>query len=110
MRKIVINKSYGNTVHGGFCLSHRAFLELRGQGQREALKEADLGAYWPTGATPNEPSLNRCGAFIPRDDEKLVRVVEELGAEIVEIPNDVEWEIEKVDGVEHVSEVHRTWN
>lgn len=119
MRKIVINKSYGDTVYGGFCLSHRAFLELRGLGQREALQELDLGAYWPTGVTPNEPSLNRYGVVIPRDDEKLVHVVEDLGAEanghcaalkIVEIPNDVEWEIEKVDGVEHVSEVHRTWN
>jgi len=49
----------------------------------------------------------------------LVQVVEELRAEanghcaelkIVEIPNDVQWEIEKVGGVEHVSEVHRMWS
>ena len=118
MRKIVINKSYGNTVDGGFCLSHRAFLELRGLGQREAVQEPDLGAYWPAAAPPDEPRLNQCGQLIPRDDEKLVQVVEALGAEanghcallkIVEIPNEVKWEIEKIDGVEHVSEVHRTW-
>jgi hypothetical protein len=63
--------------------------------------------------------LNRCGKLIPRDDEKLVQVVEELGAEanghcaelkIVEIPNEVHWEIEKVGEVEHVSEVHRMWS
>jgi hypothetical protein len=119
MKKIVINRSYGNTSYGGFCVSHMAFLRLRELGQREALQEPDAGAYWPKAATPREPSLNRCGQLIPRDDEKLVQVIEEFGAEanghcaelkIVEIPNDVEWEIEKSGGVEHVSEVHRTWN
>jgi len=119
MRKIVINKSYGDKRYGGFCLSHTALLRLQALGQREALQEVDLGAYRPKGATPREPSLNRCGELIPRDDEKLVQVVEKLGAEanghcaelkIVEIPNDVQWEIEKVDGAEHVSEAHRTWH
>ena len=114
MRKIVINKSYGE-----FCLSHTAFLRLRELGQREALQEPDLGAYWPSGATPQEPSLNRCGVLIPRGDQKLVQVVEELGSvanghcaelKIVEIPKDVQWEIEKTSGMEHVSEVHRTWS
>ena len=119
MRKIVINTSYASKRDGGFCLSHRAFLRLRDLGQREALQEPDLGAYWPKGATLREPSLNRCGQLIPRDDQKLVQVVEELRAEanghcaelkIVEIPNDVQWEIEQVGGVEHVSEVHRMWS
>ncbi len=113
MRKIVINKSYGE-----FCLSHTAFLRLRELGQREALQEPDYGAYWPSGATPQEASLNRCGALIPRDDRTLVQVVEELGAKanghcaelkVVEIPGEVQWEIEHVGGVEHVSEVHRMW-
>ena len=81
MRKIVINKSYASKRDGGFCLSHRAFLRLRDLGQREALQEPDFGAYWPQGATPREPSLNRCGQLVPRDDEQLVQVVEELGAE-----------------------------
>jgi len=44
--------------------------------------------------------------------------VEELGEEanghaaelkVVAIPDDVQWVISKVDGVEQVSEVHRTW-
>jgi hypothetical protein len=118
-RKIVINKSYGSKSDGGFCVSHTAFLRLRDLGQCEALQEPDLGAYWPNGASPREPSLNMCGALIPRDDQKLVQVVEELGSEanghcaelkIVQIPNDVHWQIENANGVEHVSEVHRTWN
>lgn len=114
MKKIVINTSYGE-----FCLSHRAFLRLRDLGQPEALHEPDLGVLWPAWAGPQEPSLNRCGVLVPRDDGKLVQVMEELGAEaanghcaelkIVEIPSDVEWEIENAGGREHVSERHRTW-
>ena len=113
MKKIVINRS-----HGGFCVSHTAFLRLRELCQREALQEPDAGAYWPKAVAPREPSLNQCGELIPRDDAKLVQVVEEFGAEanghcaelkIVEIPNDVEWQIERSGGVEHVSEAHRMW-
>lgn len=119
MRKIVINRSYGNMFDGGLCLSHKAFRELRDLGQREAMQEPDLGAYWPAAAAPDEPSLNRFGKLIPRDDEKLVKVVEALGAaadghgaslKIVEIPDEVKWEIERIDGLEHVSEVHRRWS
>jgi len=112
-KKIVINKSYGE-----FCVSHKAFLRLRELSQQETLQEHDLGQYWPSWAGPEEPALNKCGALIPRDDLKLIQVVEELGTEadgssaalkVVEIPHDVEWEIEKSFGVEHVSERHRTW-
>ena len=47
-----------------------------------------------------------------------MQVVEELRAaanghaadlKVVEIPDGVQWVIDKTDGVEHVSEVHRTW-
>ncbi|WOF44330.1 hypothetical protein KNJ79_05205 [Sphingopyxis indica] len=55
---------------------------------------------------------------IQRDDPALVAAVEELGAaangafaklEIVEIPDDVDWEIDEYDGREWVAEKHRTW-
>jgi len=55
---------------------------------------------------------------IPRDDPDLVAVVKELGKEasdiysdlrVVEIPDDVSWNIEEYDGKEWVSEIHRTW-
>ena len=113
MKKIVINKSYDK-----FCVSHQAFLRLRELGQQEALTETDLGAYWPEAATPREPSLKRCGKPVPRDALKLAQVVEELGVaanghgaelRVVTIPDDVRWVIGGVGGVEHVSEVHRTW-
>ncbi len=113
-RKIVINTSYHD-----FCVSHAAFLKLRELGQREAIQEEGLSAYWPAGSRPDEPSLNRYGMQIPRDDRHLVQVVETLGAsanghaaalKVVEIPQDTQWQIEKTDGVEHVSEAHRIWS
>jgi hypothetical protein len=113
MRSIVINTSFGE-----FSVSHKAFRRLRELGQAEALKEMDRGAYWPQAAAPNEPSLNQCGRMIPRDDAKLVQVVKDLGIDanghaaalkVIQIPLEVPWEIERVDGIEHVSERHRTW-
>jgi hypothetical protein len=114
MAKIVINTSYDR-----FCVSHAAFLRLRELGQPEALNEIDQGAYWPAAAGPREPSLNQCGMLIPRDDHRLVRVVEELHGEanghcaelkVVTIPDNVEWVVLKKNGREHVSEQHRTWS
>lgn len=55
---------------------------------------------------------------IERDNKFLIQVIEELGEkasgslsklEIVEIPDDVDWEINEYDGLEHVAEKHRTW-
>lgn len=55
---------------------------------------------------------------IPRDDPALVQVVEEMGAvangryavlAVVEIPDNVAWQIEEFDGLEHIAEEHRTW-
>ena len=59
------------------------------------------------------------GRRLSRNDPMLVRVVEELGEaangkcaelKVIEIPDDVEWEIDEYDGVESVHEVHRSWN
>jgi hypothetical protein len=56
---------------------------------------------------------------LERNDPVLVQVVEELGEDangahaelkIVEIPDDVEWQIDEYDGVEWVAEKHRTWS
>jgi hypothetical protein len=91
--KIVINKCYG-----GFGLSKEAmdlYLEKKGM-QGEKIHPLE----------------------IERDDPVLVEVVEELGilasgnyaeVEVVDIPDDVKWEIEEYDGNEWVAEVHRTW-
>ena len=53
---------------------------------------------------------------INRDDPHLIQTIKELGIEagedlkIVEVPDGVEWEVEEYDGLEWVSEAHRTWS
>lgn len=95
MTKIVIN-----TCHGGFSLS-------------------DEGILWYAALKGIEPSKDFYSREIPRDDPELVQTVHELGRKadgayaelkIVEIPDDVEWQIEEYDGREWVAEKHRTWH
>lgn len=94
IQRIVIN-----TKHGGFCLSEQA---SRLFAQR-------------TGITYDHAWADN---LIARDDPVLVAIVRELGADangdygdlkIVEVPYEVEWQIEEYDGVEWVAEKHRTW-
>lgn len=56
---------------------------------------------------------------VARDDPVLVQVVEEMGQDawgrfaelkVVDIPDDVQWEIAEYDGWESVHEVHRVWS
>ena len=67
------------------------------------MKFLGVGSEWPD---------------IARNDPKLVECVEKLGEEandayaelkVVEIPDDVNWEIGEYDGLEWVEEVHRRW-
>jgi hypothetical protein len=93
--KVVINNCYG-----GFGLSDAGiarYLELKGM----------------------EFTDDFYDRHIPRDDAALVQLVHEMGdaangacadLKIVEVPNDVDWEIEEYDGVEWVAEKHRTWS
>jgi len=66
-----------------------------------------------------EASIPDFRASEDRTNPILVQVVEELGEEasgrfsklvVVEIPNDVEWEIDDYDGNETVEEAHRSWS
>jgi hypothetical protein len=56
---------------------------------------------------------------IPRDDPILIQIIRELGDDadtrfctlkVVEIPADVDWQIDEYDGLEWVAEKHRTWD
>ena len=56
---------------------------------------------------------------IQRDDPFLVQTIKDMGADaagslsvlaLVDIPDDVEWEIGEYDGFEWVAEKHRTWS
>ena len=91
MQKIVINKQ-----HGGFGLS------VEGEALFKELTGEDFDSF-----------------AVYRDDEALVKVVEQLGKKadgpysslkIVEIPDGVEWEIGEYDGAEWVAEKHRVWS
>ena len=55
---------------------------------------------------------------LERTDEDLISVIEELGNEasgeygsvkVIEIPDDVDWEIDDYDGIEAIHEKHRVW-
>lgn len=59
------------------------------------------------------------GSKLERTDSDLIAVIEEIGEkeasgrfaelEVVEIPDDVNWEIDDYDGIETIHEVHRSW-
>ncbi len=92
MTKIVINCEFG-----GFGLGDTAMNELR---QRKG--NPDL-RHWE----------------IARDDPDLVEIVERMGEtadgpfaqlKVVEIPDDVKWQVEEYDGREWVAEVYRVWS
>lgn len=88
--KVVINGCYG-----GFGLSKEAY--------------EYLGLVWDGYGFKYEDK---------RTDSKLVECVEALGhkasglhakLKVIEIPDDVKWEIDDYDGWETIHEVHRTW-
>lgn len=83
---------------------------------RVAIK-ADLGEV--VNEFPDDDDKHFCDRDIPRHDPVLIQVVKELGErasgscaklKVVEIPNDVAYEIGEYDGIEHVYENHRTWS
>ncbi len=92
MQRIVINKCFG-----GFGLSDEALDLYKAK----------------SGVDKDDDVYER---DIARDDPDLI---EELGPmayddcselKIVSIPDDVEWVIEEYDGIEWISEAHRTWS
>lgn len=92
--KVVINKCYG-----GFGLSRIAEELYK---ERKGITDPNWYYY-----------------DIPRDDPILVEMVETMGDQvngscsdlrIVEIPDDVNWQVDEYDGHEWVAEVHRTWS
>lgn len=123
MKKIVINKS-----SGGFRLSEEAisrYCEMKGI--RLYPEQSPYGPgvryYWTAPKSEIPAGQENSFYFMPhdidRDDELLIRVVEELGEKasdtyanlkVVEIPDNVEWKIEECGGHEHIAEVHRTWD
>lgn len=74
--------------------------------------------YWTSESADREQADSILEYDILRNDSALVQVVEELGEsangqysklKVIEVPDDVEWEIDEYDGSEWVAEKHRTW-
>jgi hypothetical protein len=86
VKKIVINR-----CHGGFGLSDQA----------KALLGLDANSREPARDDPSLVSLVERDSVAASDS--LACLV------VVEIPDDVEWQIEEYDGLEWVAEKHRTW-
>ena len=131
--KIVINSCYG-----GFGLSNDAVMEYaKRKGMKLFSEESNFGTnhYYTVPVeefkkieaqcikSKNYDKSNKlyfCERDIERNDPILVKVVEDMGSEkasgayaelrVVEIPDDVQWEIDEYDGWESVDEVHRSWN
>jgi len=85
-----------NTCYGGYSLSEEAYEEL--------------GLEWDGYGYDYEAD---------RTNPKLVAVVRKLGEaangqyaelKVIEIPDDVKWDIEEYDGIEWVAEKHRSWS
>ncbi len=138
--KVVINSCFG-----GFGLSYEGvmkYAELSGFELYPFVEERDANGHIDFANRNNVPYIGQKDVWlihytkkplvngkyeddsyfserdIPRNDENLVKAVEQLKGkangmcaklEIVEIPDDVEWEIDEYDGNEHIAEKHRTW-
>lgn len=123
MTKVVINRCYG-----GFGLSEEAFdrlLNAKGVAYEKGKSKygiKDSPDYYHAGHVGDDEfyiSAYEYHSWENRADQDLVRIVEELGEEswgrfaklkVVNIPDDVEWNIEEYDGIEWVAEKHRTWS
>jgi hypothetical protein len=115
--KIAINVDFG-----GFGLSDKAFeslLEKKGiQFDKGQNIIGDSNYYNKGYIDNNDYFISQYDYYTPRNDPDLIAVIEEFGDDahgwaavlkIVEIPDDVEWQIEEYDGREHIAEKHRTW-
>jgi hypothetical protein len=117
--KVVINRCYG-----GFGLSDDAvmrYAELKGINLvMEPSDSKIMGAtFYVDGIKDDKHYFSYYDLSSDRSDPFLIQVVEEMGDKangwaaelrIVDIPDEVEWEIEEYDGIEWVAEKHRTWS
>jgi hypothetical protein len=118
--KVVLNKCFG-----GFSLSEEAVLWLREHGDPEALKGHFKGEiYVEDGVTHTVNWDSAFGYYVhseysERNNPLLVECVEILGSKVasgkfaalvvVDIPDDINWDIDDYDGVETLHESHMSW-
>lgn len=129
--KVVINNKFG-----GFGLSYKAIMlyaKLKGitlypyvdEISQKVYGEKPLEEYpflhYSTEPVSNEDELNAhyfSDSDIERTDPFLIEVIKQLKdkangscakLKIIEIPDDIEWEVKEYDGNEWIAEKHRTW-
>lgn len=100
--KIVINRCYG-----GFSVTKAVFDEM--------------GLKWDHYGYPDNSDFGiESGNYNAyRSHEPLIKAIEKIGLkessgrcanlDIVEVPDDIEWQIDEHDGQESVHENHRVW-
>lgn len=116
--KVVINRCFG-----GFGLSEEAtdaLLQRKGIQFQKINRSKFIVHYYQADIEPsNETYINTLEYFNDRTDPDLIAVVEQFGKQandrnaelkIIEIPNDVKWQIGENDGLEWIAEKHRTWS
>ena len=113
--KIVINADWG-----GFSLSNQAIQRYAELAGINLIGQADDKFSWTNWYQDVVDSDHYWSELeIARNDPHLVQVVEELGEaangdhaslKIVNVPDDVVWDIVEYDGHEYVAERHRTWS
>ena len=106
--KIVINRCYGGFSLSDECAAACGARIVRSEGGWTYHDWASEGAdeLWTSDSDQ-------------RTNPKLIELMETKGSEwcsghlsalkVVEIPDDVEWEIDEYDGIETIEEVHRVW-
>ena len=113
--KVVINSCYG-----GFSISKKAAEFMAKRGNKRAIAELEKSKNGKNkGRWFGYGCVDGFDGQYDRSDSDLIAAVEELGSEkasgtfaelkVVEIPDGIEYEISSYDGIEHISEVHRTW-
>ena len=120
--KVVINVCYG-----GFGISNVAFEKLLERKSiafnkvpaKYPIREHDSDYYRVDADPDGEDYISEYEFFDNSADSDLIAVIEELGKDswgwaselkIVDIPDDVDWQIEEYDGMEWIAEKHRTWS
>jgi hypothetical protein len=93
--KIVINGCYG-----GFGLSEEALEEYK---RKANIIDPDF-YYWDIDRT--------CPILVEMVERMMDDPIDTPYSDlkVVEIPDDVEWQLEEYDGAEWVAEKHRTWS
>ena len=134
--KIVINKCFGGFGLSEAAYEKLIEYGIPVRAYKEQVQDPDTRRYLPEPDNEGEvifddalSEVKRMTVFNQRywdtwaretrTHPLLIRVVEELGGaasgqfaslEVIEIPDDVDWELNEYDGVEHVAEKHRTWS